>query len=490
MNALSQASRPAAIDPLILGRHVRHLRTNQGKTLEDLGAVIGRAASQVSAIETGKRAPSLNQLAAIAHELGVTPADLLNPKPPNRRAALEVAWERIQSSPEYAAQGFTKVRPAKTLPDQALQALIGMHHELQRVRDERVATPEEARRANAALRLEMRAQDDYFPALEATAAKLVAMADVAPGEAMAHRVLLRLARKLGLTLAFVPDLPHSTRSVLDLKHHRLYLPKQASLVTGDHRSALLQALASYVLKHQEPQDYAEFLRQRVEANYLAAAVLIPENLAVAALSQAKDQRELSMEAFRDTFRVSYEMAAHRFTNLATRHLGIRVHFTKVHANGVIHKAYENDGMLFPTDPLGAIEGQFICRFMTARTVFDRVLGKGPYAQYTDTPRGTYWSTSHVKNAKDGVFSVTVGCRFEDSRYFKGRDTRQREASSCPDPNCCHLPPSTLAAQWTGLAWPSARPHSSVLAAMPSGAFPGVDLTDVYQFLERHAQGTD
>jgi hypothetical protein len=181
------------------------------------------------------------------------------------------------------------------------------------------------------------------------------------------------------------------------------------------------------------------------------------------------------------------MAAHRFANLATRHLGMRLHFMKVHSTGVVHKAYENDGLLFPSDPLGAIEGQRVCRHWAARTVFGRVEGKGPYPQYTDTPKGTYFSTSHVKVGKDGTFSVTVGVRFEDARFFRGADTRWRERSTCPDPACCHLAPADLAERWDGKALPAARPHSSVLAAMPSGAFPGVDLTDVYQFLERHTR---
>jgi XRE family transcriptional regulator, fatty acid utilization regulator len=30
----------------------------------------------------------------------------------------------------------------------------------------------------------------------------------------------------------------------------------------------------------------------------------------------------------------------------------------------------------------------------------------------------------------------------------------------------------------------------LLAAMPTGVFPGVDNTDVYQFLESHAPSTD
>jgi transcriptional regulator with XRE-family HTH domain len=483
--ATRASSQPAAIDGLVLGRRIRHLRTAKGLTLDQLGAAIGRAASRVSAIETGQRIPTIDQLESIAKALEVETRDLLGSQPFTKRDALEIDWERIQNSPGYQARGLPRVRPAKTLSNQALDALIALYAELERMREERVATPEEARRANAALREEMRAQDDYFPDLEAVARKMVDLAGLESGEPMAHTALTRLAGQLGLALEYVRDLPHSTRSVLDMEHGRLYLPVMANAVTGDHRSALLQALASYVLKHGEPEDYKTFLRQRVQANYLAAAVLMPETQAVPFLRQAKMARSISIEDLRDRFGVSFEMAAHRFANLATRHLDIALHFMKVHSSGVVHKAYENDGLLFPTDPLGAIEGQPVCRHWAARTVFDRVVGKGPYAQYTDTTKGTYWTTSHVKEAKDGVFSVSVGAGFEDSRFFKGSDTRWRERSSCPDPACCQLPPANLAQRWDGKAWPAARPHSSVLAAMPAGAFPGVDLTDVYQFLDRH-----
>jgi hypothetical protein len=37
-----------------------------------------------------------------------------------------------------------------------------------------------------------------------------------------------------------------------------------------------------------------------------------------------------------------------------------------------------------------------------------------------------------------------------------------------------------------MAWPSARAHSHVLSALPAGIFPGVDDSDVYEFLDKHA----
>ena len=47
------------------------------------------------------------------------------------------------------------------------------------------------------------------------------------------------------------------------------------------RTILLQTLGHFVLGHAAPRDFADFLRQRVEANYYAAAVLVPERLGLA-----------------------------------------------------------------------------------------------------------------------------------------------------------------------------------------------------------------
>src|SRR5215510_1611416 len=118
------------------------------------------------------------------------------------------------------------------------------------------------------------------------------------------------------------------------------------------RTILLQTLGHFVLGHEIPEDFAEFLRQRVEANYFAAAVLVPEHAAVSFLQSAKDNRNLSVEDLRDVFSVSYEMGAHRFTNLATHNHDLTCHFVKNDAGVIIYKAYENDGVVFPADAAG------------------------------------------------------------------------------------------------------------------------------------------
>ena len=125
---------------------------------------------------------------------------------------------------------------------------------------------------------------------------------------------------------------------------------------GHARNGRISLPVGQVLSVGEPKDYAGFLRQRVETNYLAAALVVSEHTAVQLLRAAMSKRELSFEDLRDAFAVSYETAAHRFTNLATEHLGIPVNSLKVQASGTISKAYENDSAAFPTDALGAERG--------------------------------------------------------------------------------------------------------------------------------------
>ncbi len=471
-------------DPLLIGRRLRHVRQEAGRTLGDVSGAVGISASALSLIENGKREPKLSVLGALAQELGCSVQDLLTRKAPNRRAALEIKLERAQHSESYEAMGLPRVKVGPRLPTEALEALVGMHEAMASARADRAATPEHARRANAQLRERMRAANNYFGDIEQAAQDLLASIDH-PGGPITRVAVDRLAQHLGYSLVHTSELPGSTRTVTDMRNHRVYLP-QPQAGEHDSRSLALQALGHLVLGHGVPADYAEFLSQRVEINYFAAALLIPEDDAVPMLRRAMEQKDIAIEDLRDAYAVSYETAAHRFTNLATEHLGIPVHFMRISQDGVIYKAYENDGVQFPTDNTGAIEGQRVCRAWTARRVFEQPDLSQAFCAYTDTRSGTYWCTAAIDQTPDGLFSVNVGVRFQDVKWMRGRETTFRAESRCPDPSCCLQPPADLAERWNGQSWPSARVHSHLLAAMPPGVFPGVDDTEVYRFLERNA----
>jgi predicted transcriptional regulator/DNA-binding XRE family transcriptional regulator len=480
------SSKSSQLDPLVFGRRLRHLRREAGLTLKELGQMVGRGAPYLSQIETGRREPTLTLINSLGAALSVAPAELIQPRPASRRDELEIALYRAQADPLWSETlALPALTPSSRLPTAVLDALVRLFDEAKHRGQVRAETPEGARKANAALRREMRARDNYFPEIESEAASALAAVGYTTGP-VTRRVVAELAAHYGFSIHAVADLPESVRSLTDQRQHRIYIPQRNRLGARLAGSVVLQSLGQLVLRHEHPSDFGEFLRQRVEANYFAGAILIPEAIAVPMLEEAKDDRDLGLEEIEERFSVSYEMAAHRFTNLATRHLGIPLHFLRSDDKGVVWKAYENDGIPFPTDPDGAIEGQLLCRKWGPAAAFGSEHKFSLYCQHTETPAGPYWSMTYLETARTPSHAVTIGTTFEHSRYFRGGDTARKVVSGCPDLPCCKRPPAELARRWDGMAWPAPRPHSHVLAALPAGTFPGVDLTEVYEFLERHA----
>ena len=84
-----------------------------------------------------------------------------------------------------------------------------------------------------------------------------------------------------------------------------------------------------------------------------------------------------------------------------------------------------------------------------------------------------------------MFSVSVGVPYaESSGCAAGRPGAVDVA--VPGPGLLRAAAGRARRALGGQAWPSARVHSHLLAAMPPGVFPGVDDTDVLTFLERHS----
>ncbi|MBN9183644.1 MAG: helix-turn-helix domain-containing protein [Microbacterium sp.] len=478
---------PSAVELTTLGHRIRHHRVENGMTLDELGAAVGVAGSHLSLIENGKREPKLSLLQEIARVTGTEVAELLSTEPPNHRAALEIELDRAQASSVFRRLGIAPIRITKGTSDETLESILGLHRELQRREREAIATPEEARRANTELRLRMRERGNYLPDIERLAEKQLKSAGHVSG-ALTHRTVSIMAEQLGFELLYVNDLPHSARSVTDLENGRIYLPPAS--IPGGHglRSMALQAMAHRLLGHRPPTDYADFLQQRLEINYYAACCLMPETASVAFLQQAKKDRNLAVEDFRDAFGVTHEAAGMRMTNLLTHHLGMSLHFLRVDGSGAISRVYENDELPLPMDVTGAVEGQIVCRKFLARSTFEAHNRTTEHYQYTDTPAGTYWCATQTGRTAEGGFSISVGVPFDDARWFRGRETQKRAVSTCPDESCCRRPPGDVTARWEGKAWPSARVHMQMFSPLPRGAFPGVDDGEVYAFLDRHAEG--
>ena len=472
------------MDALLVGRQIRARRKAAGLTLDDLGVKAGMAASRLSLIENGRREPRLSQLASIAAALGAEVSALLADEAPDERTALEVELERFQQAPLYTELGLPAVPASRSLPQDALEALVGLHRELRRRAERAIATPEEARRANTAIRRASRERNNHLPEIEQAALDLLAVVGHERG-ALTHRSVGLMAKHLGFAIIHVNDLPHSTRSVTDLENGRIYLPPAS--IPGGHglRALALQAMGHRVLGHHEPRDYAEFLQQRLEINAFAAACLMPEPASVEFLTAAKQRRDIAVEDFRDAFGVTHEAAALRLTNLATVHLDLRLHFLRVAGDGSITKAYENDDLPLPADVSGSVEGRFVHPAWAARAAFERTNRTTEFYQYTDTPAGTFWCSTQTGTSASEEFSITVGVRFADAKWFRGRETAQRADARIAGARRDGRD-ADLARQWRGKAWPSAKLHAHVLSPLPTGTFPGVDDAEVYRFLASHA----
>ena len=492
------------LDPLVLGHRLRHFRRQAGMTLEALGEAVGRPPSYLSQLENGHREPRLSTVSQLASALGCRTSDLLAPTAPNRRAELEVALAHMQADPRYQALRLPYLRPSAKLDDVALEHLVGL---FERVRDLSASAasvadaygsdtgpPLSARVSNASMRDEMRKRDNYFEEIERVAGEALASVGYSGQGAVSERNLTDLAAYFGFTIARVQDLPPSTRSISDLRHRVIYVP-QRNLTRGTRsaRSVIAQTLGRFALGHRDPSDFDSYVRQRVEANYFAGALLAPEPAVVRALREAKAREDISVEDLNEMFYISYEMAAHRLTNLITRHFGIPVHFQRSDADGLLWKAYENDGVLFPSDVDGTIEGQRLCRWWSSRQAFESEDSYAVHYQYTETVAGTFWCCTHIGVEQDRGTSVTVGTREDEAHWFRGSDTARRTVSRCPDPACCRRPAGDAVTRWEGVAWPSARDHSHFVSGLPTDTvvfspYPGVDLTDVYSFLDRHSGG--
>ena len=494
-----------SLDPLVFGHRLRHYRRQAGMTLEELGRLVARPPSYLSQLENGHREPRLSTVNQLAGALGCRPADLLAPTAPNRRAELEVAVAHMQEDPRYQALRLPYLRPSARMDDAVLEHVMTLFDRVRDLSTQVAASgdgagpagggqPGGARAANAAMRDEMRKRDNYFEEIERAAGQALSAVGYGGPGAVSERNLTDLAAYFGFSLARVQDLPPSTRSISDLRHRVVYVPQRNA--TGgmrSSRSVIAQTLGRFALGHRDPVDFEEYVGQRVEANYFAGALLAPERAVVRVLADAKAREDISVEDLNEMFYISYEMAAHRLTNLITRHFGIPVHFQRSDADGLLWKAYENDGVLFPADVDGTVEGQRLCRWWAARQAFDSEDSYSMHYQYTETVAGTYWCCTHIGVEQDRGTAVTIGTVAPQAHWFRGSDTVRRRASRCPDPSCCRRPATDAVRRWEGVAWPSARDHSHFVSGLPTdtvvfSANPGVDLTDVYSFLDRHSGG--
>jgi hypothetical protein len=332
------------------------------------------------------------------------------------------------------------------------------------------------------------AHDGYLEDVEREARRALESSGYEGEGPFSSRNLLDLAASAGFSVQPIDDMPAFARSVIDLDHHRVYIAQRDELRTRQARKAVLQTLAGFLLGHEQEPDLDTFLRQRVETAYFAAAVLAPEDAVLARLNAAREHHDIDVEDVKELFYLSYEMAAWRTANLVTRHFDIRTHLVVSNRMGTVVKAYANDGTPLPRDDHGGMEAQRLCRRWGARVTFASHERYDTHHQYTDTPAGTFFCTTHIEAGREPPYAVTLGVPFTEARWFRGRDTTNRETSTCPDPTCCRLPSPDLAGKWADKVIVSARSQDRILGLLRPDPYPELDMPEVLEVVEGHARG--
>jgi len=298
--------------------------------------------------------------------------------------------------------------------------------------------------------------------------------------------------------------PLSQRGILDIAPARLHLllttlPARTRSADRPEEPAASLACTSGSARHDparrragrrsatscshDPSDYALCASGR--AKYFAAALLMPEKSPSSSCARPLADGRWRSTTSGTVRRVLRDGPRTVHATWRPHHFGIPVHFTRVHENGIVYKAYENDGVRFPADVTGAIEGQPSAaggrpaRSSARRPVFvvlpvhrhvrGHILVHGPHR--VDPLRRVL---------------VTVGTPFEHARWFRAATPPGVRCPAAPTPTVAGAPPPTWSAAGRAAPGRAARVHSHLLAALPPGTFPGVDAQDVYEFLERRA----
>ena len=115
------------LDLVTFGQRLRHVRRSRGLTLAELGVRVGRAPSQLSLLENGRREPRLSLINALASALGVGVEELLRKQAPSRRAHLEIALDEAQRDPIYAQLGLPQLKVGKRVPNDVLEHILGLY---------------------------------------------------------------------------------------------------------------------------------------------------------------------------------------------------------------------------------------------------------------------------------------------------------------------------------------------------------------------------
>ena len=475
----------------IFGRRIRHYRLLREMTLKDLGEKIGKSPAILSMIENGGRSPSLPTLESIAAALQVTTADLVIAEPPDARSEMEIRYEGLADGASAREFDLNLPRISRAIPDEFLEDYLKLESEARRLSDSRGADDIDSYDADVReVREEWQRAYNYSEDLEKRAHAALKQSGYDGAGNTSKRLLTALARKIGFKIYNIDDMPRMMHTVVDMASQRIYIGSGDFIRTTEARSVLAQNLAHLYLNHPPARTFVEKIRNRLEANYFAGALLMPEKSMAALMKDAANQGDLSIEDLRQVFFVSAEMAAHRFTNLAYQHLGVESHFIRTDSLGHISKSFAIDGLELPVHSLDPRRSSRVCTKWSASRVFRQARAFCPLYQISVGAGQGYFCISRIPD-EPGLqkISITVGCRRKDGAIFRGyREAEEVEVGNsqplCSIQPCCKRAPPEVVSSWENRCRFTARRAGDPLGTVTGHNVLTEDMHELYNFLEK------
>ena len=240
-------------------------------TLDELAAAIDRAPSQVSMIENGHREPQARRCCS-----AIAPRARHDARRPAARRSRRASAPRSRSRLERAQRGpVVRRRSALAAVPRRKTERRGLQARSSRCRGDRAPAPTSVRRhprrrgaRTSSCGARCSARDNYFPELEEHGAPSCSRRSTTPADRCRSGRHPTSPAISGSPCTTSPTCRSRPARVTDIKQ-RPHLPAveqsaSARLALADPAGASRRTCCG----HESRRDYADFLRQRVETNYL------------------------------------------------------------------------------------------------------------------------------------------------------------------------------------------------------------------------------
>lgn len=382
-----------AFNPIhvIFGLKLRQARLEKGLSLTELAERSQLSPSYITEIEKGRKYPKADKILRLAQALGYDYDELVSRRldPPLSFLESSLTSQLLQDFPlEMFGVDPAVVVELLTRSPAEMSALLQALQDVARgynIREEHLY--------RAALRSYQEYHTNYFQDLEDAAAAYRARLGLEPDAAPSEEVLLSLLRNdFGCQTGVIPV---DSRPSL-AAYRAIFVPGRsprlllnAELFPSQRKFVIAREIGYRVLELEErsythPPGQTESFTQVLndfKAAYFAGALLLPKDALIERMRSLFDQERWNPRMLLDmlaAYDVTPETLLYRFSELAPRFFGLKVHFLRFNEVQGAYRLYKQLNMNELSLPTGFNLREHYCRrWLTVRLLRELAVSGGP-----------------------------------------------------------------------------------------------------------------